>query len=333
MKHTVGAYERIFEESLAIYSGPKAKGRFAGSLTSDDIANNRELLPVLRSNLNPDQWADIPDKTGFPVVTRDDALNKLVFLAIQDMFHDYLTQAEDDKILRVIPTYDHEAHVHLTLETIHNPVRYTQGLVTAADVDALKARLIEGIEHPKQGMWIFETEVKTNLRGNYANICRAIIKKTEYLPGWEFPDNFRRKLGLRPVPRIHAMALLKDLQGLNLSESEQGPRDALCRIFKEVLDTKDPVKARRCLEINEHEINSNLTLIKRSLNKPHNSFGNQFLRIIRNLFHCVYALYQKKNPMEKKQDDGYNFALFHPKKAESLAREIQETSDKLAPKI
>lgn len=37
---------------------------------------------------------------------------------------------------------------------------------------------------------------KCNLKGNYANLCRAVVNKTHGIEGWDFSSEFKDVLGI-----------------------------------------------------------------------------------------------------------------------------------------
>ena len=340
---TVKAYERLFEDSLAAITGPDAPYplRFRGTVTADEIQKIPELLTVLRSKLpilrstpESQQWKDVPG------MTEEDAVNKILFGAVEKILNDYQIQANDEAIWGMFPTYDHQAHVNRMIGIINQPVRIHDGGVTQEDVEKLKMSLIEGIEHPKQGEGVFENEVSCNLKGNYANICRAIIKKTEYIPGWEFGDDFRKKLGLGPAPRSVAQAQLRALEGLSLSEPAKGARDTLHTIFADALKETDPAKARQYLKLNSKIIDDNLCMIHNEAKRENGQSGkegnnkpllNKLCRILHDVCRFVYAIFNLENPFKEKKVGNVIGTLFNSGKAERLAREIKDISDKLAP--
>ena len=338
---TVKEYEHLFEHSLAEYTRPDSSSAFAGivDIVNDDESQPKpELLSILRSkpiltnleaNLSRSRWEKIS------TITKEQALNKLIFRTIDAILINYQEQATHDAIdviVGSISTYDHEAHVNRMREIIHFPVEFTDStIVTQSDVDKLKKSLIEGIEHPKQGMGIFENEISYNPKGNYANICRAIIKKTEYIPGWEFGDDFRKKLGLGPAPRSAALAQLKALKGLSLCKPEAAARDKLYEIFNYAINQTDPDRARQYLHEKEAEITSNLGIIKNSKNEPHNVLIKQLWRIVSDIFDYLHAFCSIDNPVKEKKKLKDIFTLFQPSKAGALTDEIKDISDKLAP--
>ena len=43
---------------------------------------------------------------------------------------------------------------------------------------------------------------RCNPRGNYANLCRAIVSRFAHIPGWDFSEEFKSALGIEPVREV-----------------------------------------------------------------------------------------------------------------------------------
>lgn len=153
------------------------------------IANEFKRMPLQRdSKFNQNPFFSKGDQTK--------ALLNGISTAIEQYLEDEHGPQSDRElpVLRVA----RRTHSHL-LEDI---LRVIQARGKSTPAAGIVKAVLKSLE---QGV----LEQRCNPKGNYANLCRAIVKETSEMPDWKFSDRFKDTLGMKssPVTSIHRLSL------------------------------------------------------------------------------------------------------------------------------
>lgn len=171
---TVEAYQSLINNLVTqqVISLKRGDAFVDDGITEDELWSSPNVVGLLKEREIPDYY-----------------INVLLVKAISSVAEEYINESYSEANTRFFGMKRRHTDLMRDLKIIDTLLPEMKDAKTIADMDEILTRALQSM---KESLVKGVLHDRCKSHGNYANICRAIAKVTE----WEFPREFTERLGL-----------------------------------------------------------------------------------------------------------------------------------------